>query len=132
VIPLHPRTAVQVKQHQLDHLLDGLRVVEPLAPSTFLALAQEARLIVSDSGGLQEEVTVLKRPLLVPRRSTERPESEGVFSERVSDGDQLVEFGNRWINDDVRRAALMRVPSPYGDGTASERIVSAIVNGYGS
>ena len=131
VLPLHPRTAAQVERHALGHLLDGLRIVEPLPPSAFLALAQEARVIVSDSGGLQEEVTVLKRPLLVPRRSTERPESEGIFSERVSGGEQLAELGNAWIGDHDRRSALSRIASPYGDGTASERIVDAIVDGYG-
>jgi len=64
IFPLHPRTAAQVKRFGLADLLAGLQICEPLAPSTFWPLRRDARLIVSDSGGLQEEVTVLKTALV--------------------------------------------------------------------
>jgi UDP-N-acetylglucosamine 2-epimerase (non-hydrolysing) len=88
-------------------------------------LAQHARLLVSDSGGVQEECTVLKRPLLVVRNSTERPEAvEAGFAKRVLPDGHLATT----LAAAVRGwpVTLAERPSPYGDGSASRRIVDAI------
>lgn len=90
----------------------------------FLALARHAALLVSDSGGIQEECTVLGRPLLVVRRSTERPEAvDAGFAALVRPGAHLGDTARTWLADtEERPARLAETPSPYGDGLASARI----------
>lgn len=127
LFPVHPRTAAWAQRLGVGHLLAGLRTVNPLDHPTFLGLAQHARLLVSDSGGVQEECTVLKRPLLVLRNSTERPEAiEAGFARRVVPGTDLLATLRTMVADDQWRARLATTPSPYGDGTASPAIVEAI------
>ena len=82
---------------------------------------------MSDSGGVQEEVSVLKRPVLVVRRSTERPEVLGTFAERVLPGPDIGRVVGGWLNDlDSLHARLATMPSPYGEGDAALRSVAAI------
>lgn len=127
VLPLHPRTARAIDRADTAGLLAGLRVIEPVGYAEFLSLARHCALLVSDSGGLQEEATVLKRPLLVLRRSTERPESMGDFARLVPGGVGLVEVATEWLADVAARLArLAELPSPYGDGTASAQIAAAL------
>jgi UDP-N-acetylglucosamine 2-epimerase (non-hydrolysing) len=128
VLPLHPRTAKRVGEFGLDGLLTALRVVEPQAYPAFLALARGAAVVVSDSGGIQEEVSVLKRPVVVVRRSTERPEIEGTFGTLVPPARLRAEV-LRWL-DDVpgHRARLAGIPSPYGDNSTSKLIAMAVEN----
>ncbi len=102
-------------------------MIDPTSYGTFLALAREAALLVSDSGGVQEEATVLGRPLVVVRRSTERPEAFADFAELVAPGPGIGEAAHRRLAegpDGLRRLAAL--PSPYGDGSASRRIAELI------
>ena len=127
VLPLHPRTKARVEAFGLSRLLDGIDVVAPLPPRMFLALAAEAAVWVSDSGGLQEEASVLKRPVVVVRRSTERPEVLGTFAVLVSPGPEIGAQVRAWHDDlTAVHGRLADEPSPYGDGSASTRIVAAI------
>lgn len=127
VVPAHPRMVRRVAEFGLAALLDGLRVVEPLAYPAFLALVSGAAVVVSDSGGIQEEVSVLKRPVVVVRRSTERPEIEGTFGTLVPPGPRIHQEVLRWLDDvPARRAQLAAIPSPYGDGSPSARIAAAV------
>ncbi|MEV0675606.1 UDP-N-acetylglucosamine 2-epimerase (non-hydrolyzing) [Actinosynnema sp. NPDC050436] len=127
VLPLHPRTAKRVRDFGLGALLRRLRVVEPQAYPDFLALAAGAAVVVSDSGGIQEEVSVLKRPVVVVRRSTERPEIEGTFGTLVPPGPGIGAEVRRWLDDVAgHRARLAALPSPYGTGSPSVRIASAL------
>lgn len=127
VLPLHPRTRARIREFGLEPLLDGITVIDPVTPPEFLALASSAAVLVSDSGGVQEECSVIKRPLLVVRASTERPEVMGSFAERVLPGPQISAIVGRWIGElDERHRALAALPSPYGDGSASERIADEI------
>jgi UDP-N-acetylglucosamine 2-epimerase (non-hydrolysing) len=127
VLPLHPRTGKRIEQFGMVSLLDGLRVVEPQAYPAFLALVCGAAVVVSDSGGVQEEVSVLKRPVVVVRRSTERPEIEGTFGTLVPPGPGVYSETVKWL-DDVggHRARLAVLPSPYGEGSPSARIAAAV------
>ncbi|MBT9410093.1 UDP-N-acetylglucosamine 2-epimerase, partial [Salmonella enterica] len=84
VFPVHPRTRAMLTTLDATHLLDALIAEEPLPYERFLALAAHAALLVSDSGGIQEEATVIGRPVLVVRDSTERPEALGSFTQLVS------------------------------------------------
>ncbi|NJP82723.1 UDP-N-acetylglucosamine 2-epimerase (non-hydrolyzing), partial [Streptomyces sp. AA8] len=127
VLPLHPRTRARVEAAGLEHLLAGLTVTRPLGYGEFLALARHAALLVSDSGGIQEECTVLGRPLVVVRRSTERPEAMADFADLVAPGRAIGEAAVRRLAEGpeglTRLAAL---PSPFGDGLASDRIVALL------
>ena len=130
LFPLHPRTRLAVARHGLGTALDRLRVLPPADHRTFLGLARHARLLVSDSGGVQEECTVLKRPLIVVRNSTERPESvEAGFAHLVQPGPVIGELGRQLIGDESLAARLAALPCPYGDGTASEQI-AGLLRGY--
>src|SRR6201995_5736627 len=119
LLPLHPRTRLAAQRHGLHATLDRLVTLPPADHRTFLALAQHARLLVSDSGGVQEECTVLKRPLIVVRNSTERPESiDAGFAHLVQPGPVLGDLGRQLIGDRRLGARLARVACPYGDGAA--------------
>ncbi|MFE5795693.1 non-hydrolyzing UDP-N-acetylglucosamine 2-epimerase [Streptomyces sp. NPDC056503] len=125
VLPLHPRTRARIDAAGLSGLLDGVTVLPPAGYGTFLALARHAAVLVSDSGGVQEETTVLGRPLVVVRRSTERPEAMADFAELVAPGPRIGAAVRRRLAEGphgLRR--LSALPSPYGDGTASHRIAT--------
>jgi UDP-N-acetylglucosamine 2-epimerase (non-hydrolysing) len=127
LLPLHPRTRAAVERHGLGAALDRLQPVPPAGHRTFLALARHARLLVSDSGGVQEECTVLKRPLIVVRNSTERPESiDAGFAYLVQPGPVISDLGRQLIGDQGLRERLAAVPCPYGDGTASQQIATLL------
>jgi UDP-N-acetylglucosamine 2-epimerase (non-hydrolysing) len=127
ILPMHPRTRARVEAFGLGELLGELQVVEPVGFQEFLALSAECGALVSDSGGVQEEVSVLKRPVLVVRRSTERPEVLGSFAERVLPGPDISRVVGDWIADlPALHARLAGIPSPYGAGDAAARSVAAI------
>ena len=130
LLPLHPRTRLAAQRHGLTVELERLRLISPADHQTFLGLARHARLIVSDSGGVQEECTVLKRPLIVVRNSTERPESiDAGFAHLVQPGPQIGDLGRQLISDEGLSERLAGIPCPFGDGTASERIAERL-QGY--
>ncbi|CAM5371372.1 UDP-N-acetyl glucosamine 2-epimerase [Streptomyces spiroverticillatus] len=127
LMPLHPRTRGAALRAGLGDALDRLHTVDPVDHRQFLSLARHARLLVSDSGGVQEECTVLKKPLLVVRNSTERPEAiQAGFAQLVQPGRQLGKAADAMLADTGLHARLAVTPSPYGDGHASERIVQAV------
>jgi UDP-N-acetylglucosamine 2-epimerase (non-hydrolysing) len=93
----------------------------------FLALAAEAALLVSDSGGVQEEASIIKRPVLVVRNSTERPEILGTFAQLVPPGPLITSWVGQLLADvPSLHARLEAMPSPYGDGTSAPRSAAAI------
>ena len=128
LLPLHPRTAGRIEQFGLGGLAAKLVMTEPQPYRHFLSLMAESALVVSDSGGLAEEVSVLKRPLVVVRRTTERPEVMGTFAERVRPGPGIRASAARFLDDpDEVAARLAGIPSPYGDGSASRRSVDGLL-----
>lgn len=127
ILPLHPRSRERAVVGDLGSLLGRLRIVDPLDYPTFLGLLAESALAVADSGGIQEEVSIVKRPLVVVRRSTERPEVIGTFARRVEPGPGIGRAAREVLDDvEATLARLAGIPSPYGDGTAARRSVTAI------
>lgn len=127
ILPMHPRTRARVESFGLGGYLEKLSVVEPIGFQEFLALSAECGALVSDSGGVQEEVSVLKRPVLVVRRSTERPEVLGTFAERVLPGPGIGRVVGGWLEDlPALHQRLSTIPSPYGTGDAAALSVAAI------
>lgn len=127
VVPLHPRTRKRVAEFGLTSTAAKLRIVDPIGYRDFIGLGAQARLIVSDSGGVQEEVSIYKRPGVVIRRSTERQEVEGTFVQRFAPGPALADQ----LAGELERAGalageLAELPCPYGDSDAPRRSVEAI------
>lgn len=128
LLPMHPRTVQRCRAAGLETLLDHIRVIEPVGYPEFLGLTAEAALAVADSGGIQEEASVLKRPVLVVRRSTERPEVLGTFAERVEPGPAIAATVAGWLDDlSALHAKLEDLPSPYGDGSASAQSAEVVL-----
>ena len=127
ILPLHPRSRKEIEIHGLGRLLEPIRVVDPIGYEEFLALSAESAFLVSDSGGVQEEASVYKRPVIVVRRSTERPEVLGTFARLVHPGDELVSTAAEWTRELAGlHAWLASVESPYGEGNASLQIVEEL------
>ncbi|MFD8597878.1 non-hydrolyzing UDP-N-acetylglucosamine 2-epimerase [Kitasatospora sp. NPDC059646] len=131
LLPLHPRTRAAVERHGLRDAVARLRPIDPLDHAAFLGLARHCRLLVSDSGGVQEECTVLKRPLIVVRNSTERPEAvRAGFARLARPGQQLACALREMLSDTGAAERLARTRSPYGDGSAGAAVVAAIRERY--
>lgn len=131
VFPLHPRTRWRIAKFGLSDLAARLHLTPPLDYPVLLALIRHAAGLVTDSGGIQEEATVLKRPILVVRRSNERPEVEETFGHRVLPGSDISQIATTWLSDTAAISTrLAGLPTPYGNGTASIRTVHAIRSRY--
>jgi UDP-N-acetylglucosamine 2-epimerase (non-hydrolysing) len=125
VLPLHPRTAARLRG--LEHRPPpALRLVDPQPFRRFLALEGAAAFCISDSGGVQEEASILGVPVLVARRSTERPEVLGRWAELAPPGPVLDRLARAWAADPDRRLAAAGSPTPYGAGDAAARVVAAL------
>ena len=126
VLPLHPRTRKRAEEFGLQPLLAQLRLTEPMGYREFICLAAESALIISDSGGVQEEATIVKRPVVVVRNSTERPEILGTFAHLVSAGPEIGNTAQPLLArlNEVH-AELAALPYPYGD-SATANVLTAL------
>src|SRR2546423_14981069 len=107
-------------------------IVTALAGMSFWFGASRCALMWSYAGGLQEECSVLKRPMLVNRRSTERAEVLGSLAELVPPAG-LATAAGRWLADPgAVHARLRRLPCPYGDERAAERGVTELLDRFGA
>lgn len=128
VYPVHPNPNVKDIALQTLGGHDRIVLCEPLDYLPFVEVMKRAYLILSDSGGVQEEAPALGKPVLVLRRETERPEAveEGVVRLVGPDFDKIVRETQRLLDDDAAYKAMARGVSPYGDGRASGRIVAVL------
>ena len=127
LLPIHPRTADRAAHGGVRMERGAITVIPPLGYRDFLALAADSAVIVSDSGGVQEEASVLARPIVVVRRSTERPEIQGSVATLVAVGPEIGTTTRSLLADLATvHARLAVTPSPFGDGHAAGRIVEAI------
>lgn len=126
VLPLHPRTKSKALEFGLQPELALLHVHEPIGYRQFVGLASQAALLVSDSGGVQEEACIVKRPVIIVRNSTERPEILGTFAHLVPAGPEIgVKAGELLARLPTLHAELEAMPYPYGDD-ATRNVVAAI------
>jgi UDP-N-acetylglucosamine 2-epimerase (non-hydrolysing) len=134
VFPVHPNPAVR---ETTDLLLRGranVRLVEPCAYPEFCWLMKRARLILSDSGGVQEEAPALGRPVLVLRDETERPEAVEIGANLLvgTDTQRIVDASEALLGDAALYARMAGAGSPYGDGSASQRILETVHRALGA
>lgn len=126
--PVHPNPNVRDTAHRMLGGLPRVTLTEPLDYLPFVAAMKRAYLILSDSGGVQEEAPALGKPVLVLRRETERPEAvdAGVVKLVGPDRNRIVEESQRLLDDPLAYKAMARGVSPYGDGHAAERIIGVL------
>lgn len=126
--PVHPNPNVRatVGKRLAGH--PRIELSEPLAYAELVAAMQQARLILTDSGGIQEEAPALAKPVLVLRAVTERPEAVELGVARVvgTAREDIVAAAAELLRDEAAWARMARGVSPYGDGRAAGRIVAAI------
>lgn len=129
LFPVHPRTRRRIDAFGLGGRRGRIDMVAPLGYTAFLGLAAECAFLVSDSGGVQEEASIVKRPAIILRRSSDRPEVVGTFATLVPSLADFPEVARHLLADrDEIHHRLAELPSPYGDGRASVRCVQQIVS----
>jgi UDP-N-acetylglucosamine 2-epimerase (non-hydrolysing) len=134
VLPVHPNPQVRaVLENALaDH--ERIHLINPLPYVAFVEMMRRAYLILSDSGGIQEEAPALGKPVLVLRDTTERTEAISSGASRLVGprADSIVKHANELLNCRTTYAAMARPRAVYGDGHASERICEAILSCFSS
>jgi len=126
--PLHNNPAVREPVLRALGWRPSVHLLEPLDPAAMVFLLRRAALVLTDSGGLQEEAPALGKPLLVLREVTERPEAVEAGAARLvgTDAAAIVAQAERLLDDPLAYAAMARPVFPFGDGSASCRIADAI------
>ena len=129
IFPIHPRTRSNFTSSSLDeHIekLPNIQLTNPLGYLDFLKLMSSAKLVLTDSGGIQEETTILKVPCLTLRENTERPITTEIGSNQVvgTDPDKIIRAYRQAIDTDRRK---YQIP-PLWDGKAAERIAVIIAS----
>jgi len=115
--------------HEMLGNASNISLIEPVDYETFVSLMSHAYLILTDSGGIQEEAPSLNKPVLVLRRVTERPEAAALGAIRLvgTEYEIIVHETVRLLEDQAAYREMASVTNPYGDGCASQRIVQAIL-----
>ena len=128
VYPVHLNPNVQKTVHDFLSWVSNIHLIPPLGYPAFLWLMRQAFIILTDSGGVQEEAPALGIPVLVMRNTTERPEAveAGVAKLVGTDMNSIVAEASRLLHDPSYYAQMSRAINPYGDGTACERILNFI------
>jgi UDP-N-acetylglucosamine 2-epimerase (non-hydrolysing) len=134
VFPVHPRTRARLDEFALGERVarcENLRLIEPLGYLDFLRLYSGARLVLTDSGGIQEETTALSIPCLTLRENTERPITVSIGTNKIvgTDTERITHAAFAALNAaPVSEQQRTRIP-PFWDGHAAERILDAIQEG---
>lgn len=126
--PVHPNPNIKNLAHEFLAGLPNFILCEPLDYAPFIAAMKRSYIILTDSGGVQEEAPALGKPVLVLRDETERPEAveQGVVKLVGPNYERIVEEAQRLLDDESAYRAMARGISPYGDGQAAGRIVQAL------
>ncbi|WP_282958953.1 non-hydrolyzing UDP-N-acetylglucosamine 2-epimerase [Phycicoccus avicenniae] len=133
VLPAHRNPIVREAVLPALEGLENVVVTEPLAYGEFTRVMARASIVLTDSGGVQEEAPSLGKPVLVMRENTERPEAVDAGTVRLigTGEDRIVEEMSRLLDDPAAYAAMANAVNPYGDGRAAERSVAAIAEMFG-
>ena len=130
VYPVHLNPKVQEPVMRILTAVTNVMLIDPLAYPDFIWMMNRAKLIITDSGGVQEEAPSLGKPVLVMRDTTERPEAveAGTVLLVGTDKDLIVKEALDLLNNTKRFEAMSRLHNPYGDGKACKRIVDFIIS----
>ncbi len=128
IFPVHLNPNVRAVMHERLAGLDNVALIEPLDYPHFARLLAISELMLTDSGGVQEEAPALGKPVLVMRETTERPEGVEAGTARLvgTNADRIVSEAERLLDDPDAYSAMARAHNPFGDGKATERIVELL------
>ncbi len=135
IFPVHPRTLKNLENFGLHSKLtekDHIKLIKPLGYLDFLLLLSNSDMIMTDSGGLQEEAITLNVPCMTLRYNTERPETVTAGGNILvgSNKDKIIETAGLIMNDPKTREKMKNAVNPYGDGTASSRILDVTLRDH--
>ena len=133
MLPVHRNPIVREAVLPQIEGLDNVLVTEPLAYGEFTRLMKAATIVLTDSGGVQEEAPSLGKPVLVMRENTERPEAVDAGTVKLigTDEERIVTEVSRLVDDPAAYAEMSNAVNPYGDGEAAARSVAAIAQLFG-
>ena len=128
VYPVHPNPNVRVPVHEHLGGHPDISLLEPLDYIPFVALMNNAHLILTDSGGVQEEAPALGKPVLVLRETTERPEGVRAGNAQIVGvtANRIVAAASRLLDDEQTYRRMSQSRNPYGDGNAAQRIADHV------
>ena len=134
IFPVHKNPKVrEIVNQELGHL-SRVHLIEPMDYEPFANLMAKVDIVLTDSGGIQEEAPALGKPVLVLRDTTERPEAVEAGTVKLvgTAYENVLRETNRLLDDDEHYRSMAEAANPYGDGKACERIIKAILrkNGY--
>ncbi|HHV99163.1 MAG TPA: UDP-N-acetylglucosamine 2-epimerase (non-hydrolyzing) [Clostridiaceae bacterium] len=133
VYPVHLNPAVQETARRILGGHPRVHLIDPLGVQDMHNLIDRSYMILTDSGGLQEEAPSLGKPVLVLRNETERPEAVKAGTVKLAGTDEakIVELATQLLDDENEYSKMSKAVNPYGDGRASERIVQALLYYFG-
>jgi UDP-N-acetylglucosamine 2-epimerase (non-hydrolysing) len=129
VYPVHLNPNVQEPVYRLLEAVPNILLIPPLDYLPMVHMMKRARLVLTDSGGLQEEAPGLGVPVLVMREVTERPEGIAAGTVKLvgTECHNILRESRMLLDNDQAHSAMARAVNPYGDGHAAERIVKALL-----
>ncbi|MDI3549505.1 MAG: hypothetical protein PWQ15_607 [Methanobacterium sp.] len=135
VFPAHPRTVKTLKKFGMYSLLEEaphIKMIKPIGYLDFLILESNSKLLMTDSGGIQEEAITMNVPCLTLRYNTERPETVEAGGNILvgANTEKILENVSKLLADQDLYQNMKKATNPYGDGTASKQIVDAILNAH--
>lgn len=130
VYPVHLNPKVKEPVYKILSSISNIHLIDPIAYPSFVWLMSKSYIIITDSGGVQEEAPSLGKPVLVMRDTTERPEAvdAGTVILVGTNKDKIVKEANNLLTDKERYQKMSGLHNPYGDGSACNRIVSFFLN----
>jgi len=130
VYPVHLNPNVREPVNRILSGVDNVHLIEPQDYLPFVKLMDASTIILTDSGGIQEEAPSLGKPVLVMRNTTERPEAVEAGTVKLvgANRDNIVEAVDTLLTDKEQYKAMARAHNPYGDGCASERILAELIS----
>ena len=133
VLPVHRNPRVREVVNEALSQVPGVILIEPMDYIPFVHLMKASYIILSDSGGVQEEAPSLGKPVLVLRDTTERPEAveAGTVKMVGTDTEAIIGETDKLLSDEGQYQKIAKAVNPYGDGQAAERILFAIMRRFG-
>ena len=128
VYPVHLNPNVRKPVFEILEGVQRVKLIEPLEYAPFASLMKEAYIILTDSGGVQEEAPALGKPVLVLRSTTERPEAVEYGTVKLvgTNKDNIIQNVQKLLDDKNEYKKMKEAINPYGDGLASKRIVEVL------
>lgn len=133
VYPVHLNPAVRETAFGILGECERVHLIEPINVDELHNLMAKCFMVMTDSGGIQEEAPALAKPVLVLRKETERPEAVDAGTVKIAgvDKDVIVSMAKELLDDEKAYAKMAHAANPYGDGTASKRTAEAILYAFG-